>query len=41
MTDDEPRYFFVHLQKTAGTALFKRLRYAFGTEAVFCRWTKK
>jgi hypothetical protein len=31
------RYFFVHLQKTAGTALFRRLRHQFGTEAVYPR----
>lgn len=31
----ERRYFFVHIQKTAGTALFKRLRHAFGTDAVY------
>lgn len=30
-----PRYFFVHLQKTAGTALFKRLRFAFGEARVY------
>lgn len=29
------RYFFVHLQKTAGTALFQRLRHHFGTDAVY------
>ena len=28
---DPPRFFFVHLQKTAGTALFQRLRDHFGT----------
>lgn len=32
-----PRFFFVHLQKTAGTALFRRLRHHFGTEAVYPR----
>jgi hypothetical protein len=31
----ERRYFFVHIQKTAGTALFRRLRHAFGTDAVY------
>lgn len=31
------RYFFVHLQKTAGTALFRRLRHHFGTDAVYPR----
>lgn len=29
------RFFFVHLQKTAGTALFRRLRHNFGTDAVY------
>jgi Galactose-3-O-sulfotransferase len=29
------RFFFVHLQKTAGTALFRRLRHHFGTDAVY------
>lgn len=29
------RYFFVHLQKTAGTALFRRLRHAMGTDHVY------
>ena len=34
--DVEPlRFFFVHLQKTAGTALFRRLRHHFGTDAVY------
>ncbi len=33
--DGAARYFFVHVQKTAGTALFKRLRHAFGVEAVY------
>lgn len=37
MTDEAPRYFFVHLQKTAGTALFRRLRHHFGTDAVYPR----
>lgn len=32
---DERRWFFVHLQKTAGTALFRRLRHAFGVDAVY------
>ena len=31
------RYFFVHLQKTGGTALFRRLRHHFGVEAVYPR----
>jgi hypothetical protein len=32
----EPQwFFFVHLQKTAGTALFRRLRHHFGTSAVY------
>lgn len=30
-----PRYFFVHLQKTGGTALFQRLRDHFGPAAVY------
>jgi len=29
------RYFFVHLQKTGGTALFQRLRASFGDDAVY------
>ena len=29
------RYFFVHLQKTAGTTLFRRLRHHFGPDAVY------
>ena len=29
------RYFFVHVQKTAGTALFKRLKRHFGDRAVY------
>jgi hypothetical protein len=29
------RFFFVHLQKTGGTALFQRLRESFGTEVVY------
>lgn len=29
------RYFFVHLQKTAGTALFQRLRHQFDADAVY------
>lgn len=37
MTLPGPRYFFVHLQKTAGTALFRRLRHHFGTAAVYPR----
>ena len=32
---DQRRWFFVHLQKTAGTALFRRLRHGLGTEAVY------
>ncbi|MBX3314983.1 MAG: hypothetical protein KF906_11750 [Actinobacteria bacterium] len=32
-----PLYLFVHLQKTAGTALFKRMRHHFGTEHVYPR----
>jgi hypothetical protein len=30
-----PRFFFVHLQKTGGTALFQRLRESFGASAVY------
>lgn len=37
MTLEERRFFFVHLQKTAGTALFRRLRHHFGTDAVYPR----
>ena len=29
------RYFFVHLQKTAGTTLFRRLKHHFGAAAVY------
>jgi hypothetical protein len=29
------RFFFIHLQKTGGTALFRRLRHHFGTGAVY------
>ncbi len=29
------RFFFVHLQKTAGTTLFRRLRHHFGAHAVY------
>lgn len=29
------RFFFVHLQKTAGTTLFRRLKQQFGAEAVY------
>lgn len=29
------RFFFVHLQKTAGTALFRRLRHQFGDRGVY------
>jgi len=31
----ESRFFFVHVQKTAGTALFTRLKRHFGTHAVY------
>lgn len=34
-TADDRRFFFVHLQKTAGTALFRRLRNEFGTDGVY------
>ena len=33
----ERRFFFVHLQKTGGTALFQRLRESFGAAAVYPR----
>ena len=33
--DDPRHYFFVHLQKTGGTALFQRLRDNFGADAVY------
>jgi hypothetical protein len=32
---EPPRFFYVHLQKTAGTALFRRLRIQFGRRAVY------
>ena len=32
---DDQRWFFIHLQKTGGTALFRRLRHQFGTAAVY------
>ena len=32
---DPRRFFFVHLQKTAGTTLFRRLKHHFGAEAVY------
>jgi hypothetical protein len=35
VNDARRRFFFVHLQKTAGTALFRRLRHHFGTRAVY------
>jgi hypothetical protein len=35
VTASVERFFFVHLQKTAGTALFQRLRDHFGPEAVY------
>jgi hypothetical protein len=31
----EEQYFFIHLQKTAGTSLIRRMRSAFGPEGVF------
>ncbi len=37
MTPEPTRYFFVHMQKTAGTALFRRLRHHFGTDLVHPR----
>ncbi len=33
--DADQKYFFVHLQKTAGTTLFRRLKTHFGAEAVY------
>jgi len=33
--DAPPRFFFLHLQKTGGTALFQRLRDGLGTQAVY------
>ena len=35
VSDDRAAYFFVHLQKTGGTALFRRLRHHFGVDAVY------
>ena len=35
MPDDEERFFFVHLQKTAGTSLRIRLQHQFGEAAVY------
>lgn len=35
MTATSTRHLFVHLQKTAGTTLFRRLRHHFGPEAVY------
>jgi hypothetical protein len=32
---DVRRFFFVHLQKTAGTTLFRRLKHQFGAEAMY------
>ena len=32
---DDQKFFFVHLQKTAGTTLFRRLKTHFGAEAVY------
>ncbi len=32
---DQQRFFFVHLQKTAGTTLFRRLKQQFGPDAVY------
>ncbi|MEO6629191.1 MAG: hypothetical protein ABIP03_11565 [Aquihabitans sp.] len=37
MTEERTKYFFVHMQKTAGTALFRRLRHHFGTSPVYPR----
>ena len=33
--DPDQRFLFVHLQKTAGTALLRRLRHHFGTDSVY------
>ena len=33
--DAPPRFFFLHLQKTGGTALFQRLRDGLGPAAVY------
>lgn len=33
--EQRQRYFFVHLQKTAGTTLFRRLKQQFGPDAVY------
>jgi hypothetical protein len=35
MPEDPDRYFFVHVQKTAGTALLRRMKSAFGNEAIY------
>ena len=35
MTRENPRFLFVHLQKTGGTALFQRLREHFGPRCVY------
>lgn len=35
MSEGGPRFLFVHLQKTAGTALLRRLRHHFGPDAVY------
>lgn len=35
MSEEPQRFFFVHLQKTAGTTLFRRLRRVFGDAAVY------
>jgi hypothetical protein len=35
LSETNERYFFVHLQKTAGTTLFRRLKQAFGADAVY------
>ena len=35
MTREKPRFLFVHLQKTGGTALFQRLREHFGPRCVY------
>lgn len=35
VAEEPTRFFFVHMQKTGGTALFRRLRHHFGTGAVY------
>jgi hypothetical protein len=35
MSDDDHRYFFVHVQKTAGTSLIRRLRHTYGQAGIY------